>query len=123
MSEPLPAVLTHHWLVKMRGGEKVLAALAELLPGAPIYTRVHVAERIQRAYRRDSDVIYPPVDLPTAPATTAREDFYLCVGHHTAYKRLDLAMDACRMLNRRLVIIGDGPEVKRLRDDQSRKCE
>ena len=35
------AVLTHHWLVRKRGGENVLAALCELLPGSPIYTLVH----------------------------------------------------------------------------------
>ena len=35
------AVLTHHWLVRMRGGEKVLAAIAELLPDAAIHTLVH----------------------------------------------------------------------------------
>ncbi len=42
-AEPLrvSAVLTHHWLVRVRGGEKVLRALCELLPGAPIYTLVH----------------------------------------------------------------------------------
>src|SRR5262245_20570313 len=35
------AVLTHHWLVRRRGGEKVLEALAELVPGADVYTLVH----------------------------------------------------------------------------------
>ena len=47
-SAPLPctAVLTHHWLVRMRGGEKVLAALTELLPAAEIYTLVHDADGV-----------------------------------------------------------------------------
>src|SRR4051812_6271656 len=40
---PPAAVLTHHWLVRRRGGEMVLEALAELVPGAPIYTLVHDA--------------------------------------------------------------------------------
>lgn len=241
--EPLDvrAVLTHHWLVRRRGGEKVLAALCGLLPGAPIYTlvydprgagdgwpRVHaswlqhvpgarhhypkllplipgaarsiqlppaelvlcsdaalakamrpheeskvicychspmryvwepelsaayratlpawlrpmwpglverlrvadseaarrvdafvanshtVAQRIRRAYGRESTVVYPPVDVPPEPLHGNREEFLLCIGHHVAYKRLDLAIDACRQLRRRLVVIGEGPGVRRI---------
>jgi len=75
-----------------------------------------VVERIRRAYGRDSVVVHPPVDLPPAPPPAgSREDFFLCVGHHVPYKRLDLAVDACRRLKRRLVVIGDGPDVARLR--------
>ncbi len=242
------AVLTHHWLVRLRGGEKVLEALAELLPDAPIYTLVydaagiassplatrpahtsclqklpgaaryypkllpllpwaarrmklppvelvvcsdaavakamaadprskvvcychspmryafedeisaeyrrslprplrpfwkpvrsmvrnadlraaervdlfiansrHVAARIRRCYGRDAVVVHPPVDVPPLPAAAPgipREDFYVCVGYHTPYKRLDLAVEACRRLRRPLVVIGDGPDVARLR--------
>lgn len=238
------AVLTHHWLVRLRGGEKVLEALAELLPAAPIYTLVcdpggiagspladrpirtsilqhlpgavrhypkllpllpwaarrmklppadlvlcsdaaiakamrpdprskvvcychspmryvfepeigaayratlpaplrpfwgpttafvrradlaaagrvdlfvansrHVAGRIERDYGRESVVVHPPVDIPDGPSTVRRGDFLLCVGYHTRYKRLDLAVDACRQMRRRLVVIGDGPDVARV---------
>jgi glycosyltransferase involved in cell wall biosynthesis len=73
----------------------------------------HVADRIRRHYGRDSIVVYPPVDLPDAPATGPREDFYLCVGQHVPYKRLDLAVKACRKLGRKLVVIGEGPDVHR----------
>ena len=73
----------------------------------------HVADRIRRHYGRDGVVVYPPVDLPTAPATGPREDFYLCVGQHVPYKRLDLAVEACRKLGRELVVIGEGPDVRR----------
>lgn len=74
----------------------------------------HVAARIQRSYGRDAVVIYPPVNVPDAPVTSRRDDYYLCVGHHVRYKRLDLALEACRRLGRRLVVIGDGPDVDRL---------
>lgn len=243
--EPLrcSAVLTHHWLVRVRGGEKVLEAIGELLPGCPVYTLVcdqdgmagspladrpihtsplqwlpgatrhypkllpllpwaarcvrlppadlvvcsdaaiakamrpdprskvvcychspmryvwdladeyrrdvpralrplwgplcervrradraaaqrvdvfvansrHVAERIRRHYGREAVVVHPPVEVPAAPAAGPRDDYYLCVGYHTAYKRLDLAVAACERLGRRLVVIGDGPDVTRLR--------
>lgn len=69
----------------------------------------HVAERIRRAYGAEAIVVHPPVDIPEAIDAPPREDFYLAVGHHVAYKRLDLAVDACRRMGRRLVVIGDGP--------------
>lgn len=75
----------------------------------------HVAARIRRHYRREAIVVHPPVDLPAEPATSSREDFYLCLGYHVPYKRLDLAIEACQKLNRRLVVIGEGPDVQRLR--------
>ncbi len=232
---PADVVLTHHWLVRHRGGEKVLEALRELCPEAPIYTLLHdpigtdgrwsgvraswidrlpgarrhyprllallalaasrtqlpparvvlcsdasvakamrpapgsklicychspmryvwderlraeyvrsipallrpafhasaaiarhvdaagarrvdvfvansnfIAERIRRCYGRESRVVYPPVELPTAPSARPRGDFYLFVGHNAPYKRLDLARAACSALGRRLVVIGDG---------------
>ncbi len=73
----------------------------------------HVAKRIRRHYGRDSIVVHPPVDLPPEPATGPREDFYLCAGQHVHYKRLDLAVEACRKLKRRLLVIGEGPDVRR----------
>lgn len=256
MSEPLEcsAALSHHWLVRRRGGEKVLEALAALLPGAPIYTLVcaesydfdggdgppdvqgtlrgrdvrtsplawlpgvagyyprllplmplaaravklpavdlvvcsdasvakamrarrrtrvvcychspvryawqgrvyreyrktlprwarplwglltayirqadrraarrvdlfvansaHVAARIKRCYGREAVVVHPPVELPPAPTVGPREDFLLCVGHHVPYKRLDIAVEAARGLRRRLIVIGTGPDIDRLR--------
>lgn len=74
-----------------------------------------VAERIRRAYARECRVIYPPVALPPAPASHPRESHFLCVGRHVPYKRLDLAVEACAALRRPLVVIGDGPDLSRLR--------
>lgn len=74
---------------------------------------VNVQQRIRRIYGRESDVIYPPVDtdfysaLPVIP-TGEREDFYLVVSALAPYKRIDLAIEACRRMKRRLVIIGEG---------------
>lgn len=73
----------------------------------------HVANRIRRHYDRESVVVHPPVDLPPKPAAGPREDFYLCAGQHVPYKRLDLAIEACRKLGRELLVIGEGPDVDR----------
>jgi glycosyltransferase involved in cell wall biosynthesis len=73
-----------------------------------------VAKRIKKFYRRDSEVIHPPVDVSRFEIGHAPEDYYLCAGQVTPYKRIDLAIDACTQLNRRLVVIGSGasPELK-----------
>lgn len=74
-----------------------------------------VAARISRYYHRTATVIPPPVDVEFYRATgVPREDFYLAAGRLAGYKRIDLAVQAFRQLDRRLVIIGDGPERKRL---------
>ena len=76
----------------------------------------HVARRIRKAYRREAEVLYPPVDVSAFPLGEARQDFYLTVSRLEAYKRVDLLVAAfARMPERRLVVIGDGPEMGRLR--------
>ena len=74
-----------------------------------------VARRIAECYGRPSKIIHPPVDTRFyTPGDAAREDFYLCVSALVPYKRIDLAIEACNRLGRRLIVIGDGPERRRL---------
>ncbi len=74
-----------------------------------------VAGRIAECYGRDSRVIYPPVDTRFyTPDGSPREDFYVCVSALVPYKRVDLAIEACNRLGRRLIVIGDGPQRRRL---------
>lgn len=74
-----------------------------------------VADRIRRAYGRQADVIYPPVDVSRFRVEESAGDFYLAVSALTPYKRVDLAVEAANRLGRRLVIVGTGPEEARLR--------
>lgn len=77
-----------------------------------------IQRRIEESYGRSSRIIYPPVDTDfytPLPETGEREDFYLCVSALVPYKRIDLAIQACSKLGRRLVVIGTGPEASRLR--------
>jgi glycosyltransferase involved in cell wall biosynthesis len=73
------------------------------------------SKRIRKYYRREAPVIYPPVDLSLFSVAGRPEDFYLVVSPLVAYKRVDLAVAACSKLNRRLVVIGSGAELGRLR--------
>lgn len=78
----------------------------------------YVARRILKVYRRDSTVIYPPVDTETFTSDrgAAREPFYLTASRMVPYKRMDLIAETfAAMPERELVIIGDGPEMNRVR--------
>lgn len=75
-----------------------------------------VADRIMRYWRREAEVIAPPVDVDRFRPRDEREDFYLYVGELTPYKRADLAIAACTALGRRLVVIGGGSEERKLRN-------
>jgi len=74
-----------------------------------------IANRIRRAYGRESDVIYPPVDVSRFRLEEAPGEFYLVVSALTPYKRVDLAVEAANRLRRRLLVVGSGPEEHRLR--------
>lgn len=76
-----------------------------------------VGERIQRYYRRQASVVYPPCvkDNHQVPADEKREEFYLIVSAFAPYKRLELALEVFRDLGRKLLVVGSGQEEKRLR--------
>ena len=75
-----------------------------------------VRSRIRDCYDRDAAVIYPPVDTEFyTPSGTRREDFYLIVSALAPYKRFDLALEACRQLGRKLVVIGSGQDSAKLK--------
>ncbi len=75
----------------------------------------YVARRIEKTYRRTAEVIYPPVDIGRFRADYTREDFYLTVSRFVPYKRVDLTVAAFNQLGLPLVIIGDGPSGKTMR--------
>lgn len=74
-----------------------------------------VAERIRRAYGREAAVLPPPVEVARFSPGGRRGDFYLMVAELVAYKRADVAVEACSRLGRRLVVVGGGGELGRLR--------
>jgi glycosyltransferase involved in cell wall biosynthesis len=73
-----------------------------------------IADAVRRAYRREADVIYPPVDVERFRPGARREDYYITVARLVANKRLDLIVEACTALGRRLLVVGEGPERRRL---------
>jgi glycosyltransferase involved in cell wall biosynthesis len=75
----------------------------------------HVAGRIRRYYNREATVVYPPVDtIFYHPADISPGSHFLIVSALVPYKRIELAMEACRRIGAALRIIGDGPDRRRL---------
>jgi glycosyltransferase involved in cell wall biosynthesis len=75
-----------------------------------------IARRIWKVYRRPATVIYPPVDLAHFTLRTNKEDFYLTASRMVPYKKIPTIVEAFRaMPDRRLVVVGDGPEYSRVK--------
>src|SRR5260370_9225580 len=73
----------------------------------------NVKRRIQKAYRRDAIVVHPPVAVERF-RWMPDEGYFLAVSELVPYKRLELAVAVCKRTGRRLPIVRDGPEDKRL---------
>jgi len=80
----------------------------------------NVRNRIRAFYHRDAEVIYPPVDCSRFTVSTEDEGYYLIVSAFVPYKRIDLAIEAFNNSNRKLFIIGSGPEKRFLEQISSR---
>ncbi|MFO1064486.1 MAG: glycosyltransferase [Pirellulales bacterium] len=93
-----------------------------LRPDVMIGNSNFICRRIQKFYRRPASTIYPCVDVdafsqPDIVPRDSREDFYLAASRLVPYKRMDLIAEAFTQLpERKLVIIGDGSERKRLKE-------
>ena len=74
-----------------------------------------VAKRVVKHYRRDAEVIHPPVDTGAFGVADSTDDYYLLVGQLVPYKRADLAVRAFSQAGKPLVVIGDGEQAAELR--------
>ena len=74
----------------------------------------HVRARIKKYYHRDATVIYPPVETKHEVRNTKHDNYFLIISRLYKHKNVDIAIKAFNKLGMNLVIIGDGPERKRL---------
>lgn len=104
----LSAPVTHYLrLADAAGAQRVDAFAAN---------SAFVAGRVRRFYRREAQVIHPPVDTDFfTPGERNGKEHYLVAGQLVGYKRADLAVAACTELNLPLVVAGEGPEEVKLR--------
>ena len=75
-----------------------------------------IARRIKKLYKCEATVIYPPVDIARFGIAEEKDDFYVTLSRLVSYKKIDLIVRAFnQMPDRKLVVIGDGPELKTLK--------
>lgn len=107
--------MVRYFMPKMTKKLKIWDYAAAQRPDSLIAISKTVSERINKYYNRPSTVIYPPVDVQRFENSSPKSDYYLVVSRLVPYKRVDLAVEACTSLNRKLVVAGRGPELKNLK--------
>ncbi len=75
-----------------------------------------VAGRINKYYRRESTVIYPPVETEKFKIADSLGDYFLIGGRLAPYKRVDIVVEAFKRINKKLKIFGDGVDLERLKN-------
>ncbi|VUT02199.1 glycosyltransferase family 4 protein [Klebsiella spallanzanii] len=83
-----------------------------------------IARRIKKVYGRESDVIYPPVDVSKFTLNEKKENYYLTASRLVPYKRIDLIVEAfSHMPDKKLVVIGDGSEMAKVKAKATQNIE
>lgn len=76
----------------------------------------YIARRIKKIYRRDAEVIYPPVDTAKFSCESHKEDFYLTASRFVPYKKIDLIAESfSKMPDKKLIIIGEGSDKEKIK--------
>lgn len=76
----------------------------------------YIARRIKKVYGRDSEVIYPPVDVEKFGLGNKKEDFYLTASRLVSYKKVDVIVEAfSKMPDKKLVVAGEGSELEKIK--------
>lgn len=75
-----------------------------------------IGRRIKKVYGRESEVIYPPVDVEEFDFRDHKENFYFTASRMVPYKKIDLIVEAfSQMPDKKLIVIGDGPEFQKIK--------
>ena len=106
----LPGYLTRYLLHRLRQWDTISANRVDYF----IANSKHTARRIWRCYRRQAEVIYPPVDIERFALREQKEDFYVTVSRLVSYKKVSLIVKAFNQMGKPLIVIGSGPELEQL---------
>ncbi len=75
-----------------------------------------IKKRIHKCYRREAKVVYPPVDIERFQLEADKDDYYFTASRLVPYKKIDLIAEAfTKMPEKKLKIIGDGPQMDKLK--------
>ena len=100
------------WMTEIRAWDYVSSQRIDTVMANSKY----IARRIRKFWKRDAEVIYPPVHLEKfTPIRNPSLDYYVAFSRLVPYKRIDIAVDACKALGKKLVVIGSGSEERKLK--------
>ncbi|KAB7955287.1 glycosyltransferase, partial [Klebsiella pneumoniae] len=83
-----------------------------------------IARRIKKVYGRDADVIYPPVNVDRFNICERKDDYFFTASRLVPYKKMDLIVEAfSQMPDKKLVVIGDGSEMSKIKQKATKNIE
>ncbi len=120
LDKGLMSAITRYFLHHIRMWDYTTANRVDHFIANSYYT----ASRIQKIYNKPATVIYPPVDVDKFPCESNKEDYYITVSRFVYYKKIDLIVEAfSRMPDKKLLVIGEGPELPKIKALAGRNIE
>lgn len=127
---------THEYVAELKYGQIIKFALPGIIHKLRLWDKMSadrvdhfiansktVQRRISKYYRRDSEVIYPPVDTDRFHISDKIEDYFLAGGRLVPYKKIDLIIKTFNRLQKPLKIFGTGPEYTHLKNMAKKNIE
>ncbi|TDP02428.1 glycosyltransferase family 4 protein [Flavobacterium sp. 245] len=112
LKKGLKSIIVKHYLHKLRIWDIISTNRVDYF----ICNSNYIKNRIAKLYRRDAEVIYPPISIEEFPFLDQKEDYFITCSRLVPYKRIDLIVQAFSLLpNLKLKVIGDGPEMSKIK--------
>lgn len=83
----------------------------------------YISRRIKKVYGKESRVIYPPVDVDKFELCEQKEGFYMTASRMVPYKKIDLIVEAFSKTDKKLVVIGTGPDMEKIKAKAGKNIE
>lgn len=115
LDKGLKGIVARYFLFKLRLWDYSTANR----PNYYIAISHYVAKRIKKVYDKDSIVIYPPVDTESFTISNTTKDYYITCSRMVPYKKIDLIVEAFSKTDKKLIVIGDGPDFKKIKKFQT----
>ncbi|MBU2904896.1 glycosyltransferase [Arenibacter algicola] len=111
LEKGLKGFLARYFLFRLRSWDYSTANR----PDHYIAISKYVAKRIKKIYNKEAIVIYPPVDTNSFNISKTTEDYYITCSRMVPYKKIDLIVEAFSKTEKKLIVIGEGPDYKKIK--------